>query len=329
MSRPWRRLGAHTIIILVTAIITSLTCRWYYIHDASNDGGRRGHVAIATDSASSGPPFADTKEYTMRHHYTNQPADIHVVQEGRTDGPLDNCEMLRDCFPGSNSIYQSHEECVRNMRLILRHYDSSIIIHRGRTVGFISFHVEVNPNDRRQHAVNIYNVCVHPAHRGRGLAKRLLAEGLEALLDHRQIRDKQLLLALDVDLTSPMAAESFSMYVKLGYMRAWQPCRSVADVDWRPLFKDLEAPAVVSPLPAILANLSRYVEDEVRGKKPRVHLPSRTSSSDPLDHFCMFKFYNESWYTLGRALASPYRSPSEEEVRGDKGTEQGTIGKAE
>lgn len=307
VGRPWQRLGTQTVIVLVTAIVTSFICRWYYMNSVTSDSGRQGNSAIAIDRASSELAVADMKEYTMRHHYTNQPAAIHVVEEGRTDGPLDNCKMLRDCFPGASSIYNSHDECARNMQLILRHYDSSIVIHRNRTVGFISFHVEVNPNDRRQQAVNIYNVCIHPAHRGRGLAKRLLAEGLEALMDHRQLRDKQILLALDVDLTSSMAAESFSMYVKLGYLRAWQACRSVADVDWRPLFRDPEAPAVANTLPVMLANLSRYVEEEVKGQKPRAHLPSRTGSSDPLDHFCMFKFYNEDWLSIGRALASPYR----------------------
>jgi predicted GNAT family acetyltransferase len=171
-------------------------------------------------------------------------------------------------------------------------------------VGFISFHIETaSPST----AISMYNVCVDPAYRGRGIAKRLIADGVEEQRRHAKLGSK-LLLGLDVDLTTEFAAESFALYAKLGFLRGWQPCRSVGDVDWRPVLEQPASSLVRSPMADILAMPQKYLENEIMGKNPSQRLRSRrSSSSDPYSHFCMFRLYNESWMSMGKFLAEPWQ----------------------
>ena len=247
----------------------------------------------------------DDPSLTIVHHYPDKPGAVHVPGT-----PLDACRILEGCFPDPESIYHDHASCVSNMTYILRRYPSSSVIQDGRVVGFLSLFVEEDPDRREHKAILTYNVCVDPKLRGRGLAKRMLKESIDALVAHKSISTKSLLLALDVDLTSQMAAEAFTMYAKLGYLRGWQPCRSVGDVDWRPLFDQPTSPALRSPIQKLLDAPKQYQEDELVGKNPSPRLRPRSKGTERLDHYCMFRFYEESWLTLGNYLAEPFRTPA-------------------
>lgn len=269
------------------------------------------------------PGKAIHKELRMAHHHVNKPGNVHTPNTER-----DACLILPGCYPDATGIYADVPTCHRSLNSLMTWLDSSTLLHGEKIVGFISFHRQQSrlPAGTR-HVLLIYNVCVHPEYRGRGLATRLLEEGLEEMIDHYKLRGEQrLLLGLDVDLSSPMAAESFSLYGKLGFLRGWQPCRSVGDVDWRTMyFEDYNKPgekqnnreiivpeAIRHPLDRILWTPSQYDKDELRGGKPspRLRSNSGTSSDAAYDHFCMFKWYGESWLAMGQYIAAPFRKPS-------------------
>lgn len=251
-------------------------------------------------------PEATLKAANMAivHHHPDKPVTVH--QPG-TD--MDACRLLIHCFPEPGSIYQDHSTCVFNMSHLLKYLDSSALVHQGRILAFVSFHLRRDGPDRN--AILIYNVCVDPMVRGHGFAKRLVGEGIEDMMTHHKLRGKRTLLGLDVDMTSAMAAESFSLYTKLGYLRGWQPCPSVGDVDWRAFFSDPPHAAILTPFNSILNDLPAYVRDEVEGRRPASRfkrLSQGSAASVKYDHYCMFKWYNESWLAIGKALAAPFRA---------------------
>lgn len=243
-------------------------------------------------------PLRDTLSVT--HHHPNHPGPVHVPNT-----PGDACRILMKCFNEDGSIYEDLPTCHNNMKLILKYYHNTALFDAGLLVGFSSFHYETAPSGAK--AISIYNVCVDPAYRQRGLAKRMLAEGVEEMRAYQKITGDKLLLALDVDLSTEMAAESFALYAKMGFLRGWQPCRSVADVDWRPVIEDPGNQMTKSPMAEILGSPKKYLEDEVMGGKPGLRLKPRGYSKEPINHFCMFRFYEEDWLTMGKYLAKPHQ----------------------
>lgn len=285
-----RRLIREMTFLVIAVSATWMIARFFYRDVSIKSSGMKKQTAL---------------EVTMRHQYLNAPAIIYEAE-----GPLNNCAMLQDCFPEAEALYKNTKACHDTMLYLQRVYDNSIVLMQGKSIGYITFHLEVDPDNSKNKIINIYNVCVAREHRNKGIAKRMLEEGLEAMLDHYNLRGAKVLLGLDVELTTYMAAESFAMYAKMGFMRAWQPCRSVGDVDWRPIFNNPTVPAVQSPLNSILMDRERYLDEEIREKKQYAHLRSRSRSTKELTHFCMFKFYGESWYDMGKALAAPHQSSS-------------------
>lgn len=295
----------------LSRIITSPTCNASSktIPTLANEKSLKNDESLLSSSRSSKPygkedlNDGESSLIKMVHHFKNKPGLVHQVNSS-----MDACPILVECYPGVESIYANYSTCVENMPLILKYYDSSALVKDGHVIGFISYNVERDHQIPKNRAISIYNVCIDPVVRGRGLAKRMLAEGIEAVISHYSLLPESTLLALDVDLTSQMGAESFSLYAKLGFLRGWQPCRSVGDVDWRPLFTAPTSPAIQSPLSTILVDPVGYQQDILKGKNPTPRLPSRSqSSSGTFNHYCMFRFYQESWLTIGQMLVEPFK----------------------
>lgn len=285
LGRRLVRLLLFLSIVLGCSLLTAWICHRHYTRQC---------IQVSNNNSSS--PF----QFVHQHRGQKDAPTIFQSQ-----GPLNSCPMLYDCFPGDDSTFRNLASCQENMDYLGKYYDNTIALKDGKVVGFISCHVEYDPDNKNQVAFNIYNVCVDRKVRGQGLAKLLLEETVRATINYHKLQDKRVLLALDVDFTTEMAAEAFALYAKLGFLRAWQPCRSVADVDWRPIFNEPNSLAVQSPLPRILAEPTKYLNDEMKGERPSLRLRSRTRSTGPIfTHFCMFKFYDESFLTMGRTLKS-------------------------
>ena len=251
------------------------------------------------------------KDFSIEHmHPRSGDSPVHVQGTLR-----DACPILGDCFNDPESIFRDANTCDRNLRDLQAYYSNSAAFFsdvwgpdlRGKTAAFASFHVENNPDAPEQNAVLIYNVCVHPQARRLGLLRRLMTEGIESVVKKRNLDPKQTLLALDVDLLSPMAAASFSAYAKMGFWRAWQPCASVGFVDWRPVFQ-VGPPASHSAITQLLEDAEGYrasvMKSDPADLRSRGVLMGTRQRSKPevLNHYCMFRMYEESLLTMGQFL---------------------------
>lgn len=255
------------------------------------------------------------KDFLIRHQHPGR-ANLPVHTLNTLE---DACPILKDCFDSPDSIFRDTDTCESNLKDLKNYYSNSAAYFssewgpelQGRTAAFTSFHVESDPDMPSRSAVFIYNVCVHPKARRLGLSRKLVTEGFDSVIKERNLDPKQTLLAVDVDLTTPMAAEAFASYAKMGFMRAWQPCASVGYVDWRPIFART-LPAESSAIMKILDTPQEYIKETMQApaellRKKGVLLNTRQKKRpEKLTHFCMFRMYDEGFQSWGHTLMSAF-----------------------
>lgn len=255
-------------------------------------------------------PYSPLRDFNLVHHRLRDPLFPSTnVHQANTS--LDSCRILIDCYPGDFPPHRDLAACHEQHERDLTRFDSSAIIYKGEVVSFISLDIRVNRKNPAQVSMHLYNVCVDRRFRNRGLAKMLVEKSVESLVEyHKLTRDgRKVLLGLDVNLASEFGSQSFALYAKLGFLRGWQPCHSVMVVDWRPFFESAKLPEVANPLQSILEDPKQYQVDELYGNKPSPRLPLLYTKLDrPMDHYCMYKWYGESWSSLGQIIAAPFRT---------------------
>lgn len=241
----------------------------------------------------------------FKHHHISRPLKLH-----EPNGLTDFCPLLGECYPHGDSMFRKLDTCHKSLSTLFQYYDSSAMYDpkSGEPVAFISFFADRDSKNNR--LIHIYNVCVHPKWRNMGVARRLINEGIEETLAFHNITDKsKVALGLDVDLTSPMPAEAFALYAKMGFMRGWQPCSSVGNIDWRPLFAEPAGDIARSSILELLADPKKYQEDVLKKGVGRAFFPLRNpnyeETAEDRNHFCMFKMYHDSWMRLGELIAEP------------------------
>lgn len=272
------------------------------------------------------PPASQKKTVILLPQFKDQP-DPGIQKTGSPN--MDACRLLSKCFDSPDSMYKSMESCWQNIGMTLQYLDSAFMVERDEVTGhddLVAF-ISIDRQKRRRpsdqmtkqqseqadsdvgvmHAMFIYNVCVRPDRRGGGLGKRLVNEFVDQMVEHYglekwakstnfgglQVGSTEpvpLLLGLDVEWPTPMSAESFSMYAKMGYMRWWQPCGSVGYVDWANLSRTGHSKYLHSAMTS-----PEELRKEIQDAK---EAPSRYSKS----HFCMFRYHSDSWLSIGKYL---------------------------
>lgn len=292
--------------------------------------------------------------YVLRTSFSDDPATM-VHQQYQTG--MDACRILQQCFIGSD-VYGSPQACKRNLDPTIKYYDSGFYVEvvpgqEDRLVGFLSVHHDVSYRSRSQwqrsqqnqppqtddyHAFILYNVCIDEERRGQGLAKAFIPKFLDAMVKHYRLEKyasatgsqldpatgkpiPPLLVGLDVDLTSDMMPDAFSLYAKLGFVRWWTPCSSVANHKWASLVdtqlayreekqgyspgerKD-EQGNVKRAAGLLPTRLSEYPLAKLLWD-PQAYLKNafdQGTSSKKHSHFCMYKFYSDSFHTLAKGI---------------------------
>lgn len=233
---------------------------------------------------------SNNKKLTVAIHHAGDPIVLH-----RANDPLsDACVLLSSCFPDNffglrPDLPNPLEKCHNNIKLLLGSYDSGFMYEGDRLVGFISSILEERmalTGDESRPVVELYNVCIRKEDRGRGLAKSLVTEYLKQLfLDHNV---KSALVGLDVNFDTPDAAAAFTLYAKLGFLRWWEPCRTIGRFDFTKLFPSAEQK---KRLP--LSSWWQAIGDSSLLKQ----------KMGMFTHFCMVKEWpGDDLYTLGSQI---------------------------
>ena len=208
----------------------------------------------------------------------------------------DVCRMMPDCFPRSKS-FGEFGRCQKDLALTMDHYDSGFLIEslgengQERAVGFLS----ALPLRRQNRIfIFIYNVCIDPERRRKGLASKLLNGFVEEYIAHTNWPRSRIFLALDVDLRTPMAKGALSLYLKLGFVRWMEPCKNVYENDVTkvinpPRNSDQHLGQIIADPEGYVAN---YYSAYERGDR---ETPYPT-------HFCLYKKYEDSFDRIGKTL---------------------------
>lgn len=144
-------------------------------------------------------------------------------------------KMFYSCFPELSNYFPLIEGDQQDKQIVfvkrsLGVYDSGFMFEKDRLVGFISSITResvTDSNGQKRPVVELHNVCVRKEDHGRGLVKPLIRNYLQQYFGARGIRSA--LVGLAVGFDTPDAAAAFTAYAKLGFLRWWEPCLSLAD----------------------------------------------------------------------------------------------------
>lgn len=359
LMTPRRRLYPVKRIVLIFALTAGMMM--YLLRDAVMS---RILVPLALRIVPPAPVVKPTPQprYELRTSFANDRSTMIHQQYGTM---MDACRILQQCFVGSD-VYGTPEVCKRSLDPTIKYYDSGFWVEmvegkEDRLVGFLSIHHDVAHKARSQwqrtqqnqpqqsddyHSLILYNVCIDEERRGQGVAKKMIPAFIDAMIKHYKLEkyakatgreiDAQtgkpippLVVGLDVDMTSDTMAEAFSLYAKLGFVRWWTPCSSVANHKWTALIDTQlawedgkQGPGVNEkrdergnvkkttgllptrmadfPLARLLWEPKSYLKNAFNlgtGKKP--------------NHFCMYKFHNDSFHGMAKTILSDPDSVSD------------------
>lgn len=229
-----------------------------------------------------------------------------INKEGDLDG--DACLFLSKCFtskyfaPDPIKYPQNPlQPCYKTLKMISRSFDNGFYYEGGRLVGFISGH---SLDGRGFSAINLYNVCVRPEERGRGLAKSMVPEFVKQMVDKRVPKpNPKVYIGLDVDFDTETAVSAFALYAKMGFNRWWEPCSSINEFDYYMLERqhDLanpsaesaeKRPSVIFPMSQMMLRRRQTFMSQLRDRRGTVY-----------HHFCMVMVLGaDDFGTIGKEM---------------------------
>jgi ribosomal protein S18 acetylase RimI-like enzyme len=259
-------------------------------------GGFYYKIYLAKPSA---PPPA-TIEFQMEWKETRD--SLH-----KPNTPMDVCRIMPQCF-GESKTHRTTESCQKPMKDVFKYYNNALLIEKAqgkpdKVVGFLSSYPY---RTRDVTMLMIYNVCIDAAYRNKGLGKRIVNESIEAVIEKFNLDRSKILLALDVDLRSPTAADAFALYAKMGFTRWISPCEGIHNYDFT---KALQNFSTALPLQndfiALYRNPEEYIKKVYDAMKPSAEVaasPEKLEKFNYPTHFCMYKTYEDSYLDIGDRL---------------------------
>jgi ribosomal protein S18 acetylase RimI-like enzyme len=268
-----------------------------------------------------------SEAYRLEVHYAGTP----VTLQNDAVPHLDACSILSHCFPtgmfASGPEDKSLGHCHSSLNGLLRVFDSGFLYERrgkGQLVGFITSALSSGVrNNRPFSTVSIYNVCVHPEARGQGLSRHLLDAYTREIVAKRMPGTERppghrLYLGLDVDFATTDAVTAFSVYAKAGFVRWWEPCKSIADFDFWKLESQRRIARAANDDPRTATHrapfpLADYWIDRERTLKAAIDDALRLPKPRVYTHFCMVRQMafpeepqddNDDFASVGRAIES-------------------------
>lgn len=253
---------------------------------------------------------------TLSVHWAGSPIVLSI--DGDKDS--DACSLLSECFSSEHFIANPTKfpenplkMCHATVRRILTAYDSGFFFEGRRLVGFVSSDVSRAATDDYSY-ISVYNVCVRREDRGRGVAKAMLPQYIDAIAAKRLpgVRNN-LYVGLDVDFDTPDAIGAFALYAKMGFNRWWEACRSISYFDYAKLQNQVRLPAPQSPStrPSLIFPMSQMIltRDQILSKSLRS--PKGVLNT----HFCMVMLWGKDDFgTIGRDI----KNAIQEQIKANK-----------
>ncbi|OIR58091.1 MAG: uncharacterized protein A8A55_1144 [Amphiamblys sp. WSBS2006] len=133
------------------------------------------------------------------------------------------CRALKKCFP--DGPYNTEEEGIDTFRKTAQAYDVGLLVRNKETLATtVSLWVPKDSLD----AVFIFNVCVDPEERGKGLGQSIVEKHIENVLDKRKTKkNRKTVVGLHVLVDTPSFTSALSLYEKLGFVVGIKPCHGV------------------------------------------------------------------------------------------------------
>lgn len=356
LLNPRRRLYPVKRIVLIMALAAGVMM--YLLRDAIMS---RILVPLALQIVP--PPVVKPTakvRYELRTSFANDRSTMIHQKYGTM---MDACRILQQCFVGSD-VYGTPEVCKRSLDPTIKYYDSGFWVEmvegqEDRLVGFLSIHHDVAYKARSQwqrtqqnqppqsddyHSLILYNVCIDEERRGQGIAKKMIPAFIDAMIKHYKLEKyakatgreidpatgkpiPPLVVGLDVDMTSDTMPEAFSLYAKLGFVRWWTPCSSVANHKWTALIDTQTSWEDSNP------GVTERRDERGNVKKSSGLLPTRMAdfpiarllwepksylknafnlgTGNKPTHFCMYKFYCDSFHGMAKTILADPDSPSD------------------
>lgn len=183
-------------------------------------------------------------------------------------------------------------------------------------VGFLSILPLRHPNLL---VLQIYNVCVHPLKRKRGIATKLVNESISGVLVHERalytkhalegkrdwIENPPVLLALDVNWEDEWVAEALALYVKMGFVRYMAPCENVYKYDYRKVLNaenDVRRGGDIENLPLTHFPFGSLYLKGLDWAETRME----RADGKVLGHFCMYKFLDDNILETAKKMKQRY-----------------------
>lgn len=256
------------------------------------------------DDISMIPQFLDDNKKDGGDHDTTVHQPNHPT--------MDACNIIQDCFPKDYENEKS--SCHRSTEWVLGKFDSAFMVKGAgtadqRIIGFISidkkYHRQTN-----QHVFIIYNVCIAPDQRGKGIGKAMMTEFIDATIDHYKLRHltspdlmsqsfknqetghRPLLLGLSVDVFSKTFVDAMVLYVELGFIRLWARCSDANRFDWSKVYSVYSS--MKNKKPSLITQQFLYGFN--------LYDSSMNSEIEGKDDLCMYKFYSDDWKQFEEAL---------------------------
>lgn len=186
----------------------------------------------------------------------------------------DACFILAQCFksfaPNNlGSPLNPYKSCHDELKRFLADHDNGFYYDGPRLVGFIT--AETNEESTYGKMV-LYNVCIRKEYRGKGVGKFLVPEFVKKVAEKRVTPNKKVYVGLDVNFESETSNAAFALYAKLGFIRWWQLCGRISDLDFKVL-EEQESKAKAStpeydfPLAKYMLGGKDFISTQVKSYK--------------------------------------------------------------
>lgn len=216
---------------------------------------------------------------------------------------MDTCRIMPQCFAHSKAFGEL-KSCQDSIALTMKHYDSGLLIEtvpggEDEVVGFLS----ALPIRRQNNIfILIYNVCIDGGRRRKGLGKKLLTDFVEKYVNVTNWPRDRIYVALDVDLRTPVAVGALSLYIKLGFVRWMEPCKSIYENDVSRAIRPPHTQRPLENLAAIFSDPKGYAKTFYQQYDQAS--PENKDKGPHPTHFCMYKKLEESYDEIGKALVA-------------------------